>query len=448
MSGMPAASLVALTALAATLALQDVGSPLPMDEAGPAADWEQRADAAIAEHRMADLSLGGFEPGQAVTVDLERHAFPFGSALRARLLVGLPEDDPYKVNFLRLFNHGTLGNYHKWYVQDTPSLRKPDGKWSEKQQNRRAIADAATRWLVEHDVGVSAHAVLWATMKYGVPMPEDVEDLLRKESLTDEEKRYVRDRARAHAEDVVTRHRGQVNKWDVVNEHINEHEVAAKTFDGDPHHDPLTIELFEIARAADPEAELILNDYGILQGIDPPHRDKYAKIIEFLLENDAPVDGIGFQSHYWKADLRLTPEQMNEVLDRYHALGEAHGYDLSLQITEFDMYGDGWGEGEAREAAQAEYLDRFYKVAFAHPAVNSITMWGFWDGMHWAGEAPLFHEDWTPKAALAAYENLLFEEWDTRATLTADADGVVSWRGFPGTYAVTVDGETTMREAE
>jgi endo-1,4-beta-xylanase len=35
-------------------------------------------------------------------------------------------------------------------------------------------------------------------------------------------------------------------------------------------------------------------------------------------------------------------------------------------------------------------------MCFAHPSVEGILMWGFWQGKHWRPNAFLWKKDWTP----------------------------------------------------
>ena len=403
---------------------------LLMLNAVAAADWESEADARIEQHRKGDFTVDA-PPGSRVTATLARHDFPFGTAFAAKLLDELPDDHPYKVHGRELFNRGTLENYLKWYAQHDGDPRNVE---------RRRQASDAVDWMIDNGMTVHAHVVLWATLKYGVPMPESVEAIVTKENPTPQEVDYVRRAVLDHARDVVGRYRGRVTEWDVVNEHWTEHAVSDVTNPVDPQRDPLIIELFKVVRETDPDARLFVNDFGILQGHKPWHKNGYERFIRFLQENDAPVGGIGMQAHIYNADLRLEPGQIYGTIDRFAGLG------LPVQITEFDTYGRGWGETrEEREAAQAGYLRVMYKTAFSHPAVNGITMWGFWDGRHWTDNAPLFREDWSKKPGYDAYVDLLFDEWHTIAEGTADAAGTFAFRGFYGTYDVTIDGQSVGR---
>ncbi|MFP4380702.1 MAG: endo-1,4-beta-xylanase [Candidatus Sumerlaeia bacterium] len=351
----------------------------------------------------------------AVEYEMLRHAFPFGTCIRAdRLAETLPDPDhPYHKNILKLFNRGTLGNYYKWRFQEEP--------------DRRALADAATQWMLKNGLSIHAHVMIWATFKYGA-MPKDVKEKLQNNAPDAAE--YAVRRSLEHIETVGRRYRGLVDEWDVVNEHFSEHEITKIANPDVPKEKaPLLLKWFEAARGADPVSRLYINDFGILVGDQKKHKDSYEETIRFLLDNNAPLGGIGMQAHYTNGWQRRTPLQLRETLDRFGR------YDIPIQITEFDMWGKGWGDTkEARDQAQAEYLEQFYTVAFSHPAVNGITMWGFWDGQHWTGNAPLFNKDWSPKPALEVYKRLVFQEWWTKGQTRTDHKGRFQARGYYGDY--------------
>ncbi|MCA9258388.1 MAG: endo-1,4-beta-xylanase, partial [Planctomycetales bacterium] len=100
---------------------------------------------------------------------------------------------------------------------------------------------------------------------------------------------------------------------------------------------------------------------------------------------------------------------------------------LPIHITEFDV-------DVANEQLQAQYLTDFYTAVFAHPAVEAIVMWGFWEGAHWRPHAALYRRDWSEKPVGAAYRKLTQQAWITDEQLVADAEGRVVLRGFVGDY--------------
>ena len=390
----------------------------------PPADWREGAKERIREHRTSPMAVkvvdgeGNPVSNASVRVAMTRHDFRFGTAVNAGAFVAADEGHPYRKHLRELFNHAVLENAHKW-------------KYWERD---RAAADATVEWLNEQGFTIRGHTMLWQTFRYGVPMPDDVAEALRADDAA-ERRDYVNERVLDHIETIGNAYQGVIDEWDVVNEITTEHEIlAVLSAETPPQEAPELLEWFEAARKAAPDATLFVNDFDILPGEDEEHRAAYEKLIEFLLANGAPLEGIGMQSHFHQARLRREPQAYFETLERFARFG------LPLAITEFDMFGHNWGnDPDTREARQAEVFEEFLIMAFSHPAVTSFTMWGFWDRRHWSGEAPLFREDWTPKPALDVYKDLVFDAWWTDETGETDAAGQVEVRGFHGDYEVTVE---------
>ncbi|MEO0514619.1 MAG: endo-1,4-beta-xylanase [Planctomycetota bacterium] len=192
------------------------------------------------------------------------------------------------------------------------------------------------------------------------------------------------------------------------------------------------IDWFKQAHAADPQAKLYINDYGILTagGSDETHQSAYENTIRYLLENDTPIHGIGMQGHFGQT---LTPPaKLLEVLDRYTALG------LSIKVTEFDISTDD-------EQMQAAYARDFLTVMYSHPAVEAVVMWGFWENRHWRPNAAWWREDWSPKPAVAAFQSLFNDQWRTQAEGKTDSRGRFFVRGHLGDYTITVVDEEGRR---
>jgi hypothetical protein len=80
----------------------------------------------------------------------------------------------------------------------------------------------------------------------------------------------------------------------------------------------------------------------------------------------------------------------------------------------------------------------YLTVMFSHPGMEAVTMWGFWQGVHWRPNAALYRSDWSEKPALTAYRNLVFDEWWTDELGLSDELGELVLRGFKGEYDITV----------
>ena len=124
-------------------------------------------------------------------------------------------------------------------------------------------------------------------------------------------------------------------------------------------------------------------------------------------------------------------------------------FKLPIRITEFNMPGQRskyltekiLTMTPEEEAQNAKELVDYYRICFAHPAVDGMIMWGFWAGANWIPASSLYRRDWSISQTGEAYRKLVFNEWWTKTTQTAGKDGVVSIPGYYGRYKVTVNGK-------
>jgi hypothetical protein len=181
---------------------------------------------------------------------------------------------------------------------------------------------------------------------------------------------------------------------------------------------------FQNARRLDPQAKLFVNDFDILAagGIDTRRQDYLFTLANWLLENGAPLDGIGLQGHFD----RITPPQLlSSIMERFSQLP------LALAITEFDV-------NLLDERLQADYTRDVMTLAFSYPKFNDFLLWGFWEKSHWQPDAALYRADWSSKPNALIFTEMVFKEWWTNENGVTGADGKFTMRGFKGGYNVTV----------
>jgi len=206
----------------------------------------------------------------------------------------------------------------------------------------------------------------------------------------------------------------------VLNEPFDNHDVMDILGRG------VMVDWFELAQQAAPEARLYINDYAILAAggrTDTAHQAYYEDTIRFLLEQGAPLEGIGMQGHF--GENVTPPETVLQLLDRFGQFG------LPIQITEFDV-------DTRDEQLQADYTRDFMTAVFSHPAVNGFVMWGFWEGAHWRPESALFRRDWSERPNAAAYRERVFDRWRTEVEAVTDGEGRITTRGFLGDYTAKI----------
>ncbi len=379
-------------------------------EAGAA--WRKAANARIEKIRKGDMKVvvvganGKTIPNATVQVAMTRHAFPFGSAVAAEeLLAQTPDGDKYRETISKMFNRVVMENDLKWGVWEGNAERSKKG----------------VAWLSDHDIEVRGHNLIWPSWRNS---PASLKTLAN-------DKAALAKRINEHITGETTAMRGQVVEWDVINEPFDNHDVM------DILGKNAMIGWFKIARQSDPKPTLFLNDYPPLDGeaLDNAHLNSFEQNIKYLQDNGAPIGGIGFQCHVGGGV--IPPARLVSGLDRFGKFG------LPIAITEFDI-------NTTDEKLQAAYMRDFLTATFSHPAVNSIIMWGFWEGRHWLPDAALYSKDWKIKPVGQAWLDLVQKEWKTNATGKTARDGSFKTRAFYGDYNITIttpDGKTKTTKA-
>lgn len=381
------------------------------------APWRAEAAARIDKHRKADLKIRVVDarnrplPDFALDVAMTRHKFLFGTAVDAGTLMepkNAADGERYREAVEKYFNHVVLENDLKWWM------------WQQRGTRKRTLA--AIDWLNERGISVHGHVLVW-------PGWQHMRDL---EPLADNPA-ALRQRLEAHINDIMRATRGKLVSWDVVNETRGNIDVTQAL-------GPQSlVDWFKIARRNDPKVGLYINEVGAETGggRNRSSQDIYFETIERLRAAGAPVTGIGFQSHF--SNDPTPPAALMPIFDRFAATG------LDLKVTEYDFVT--WGEGSGPEI-EADYLRDYLTLVFSHPKMEGFIMWGFWDGMHWKKNAPLFTKDWQLKPSGAVWEDLVYRQWWTKEVVRTDAAGTGAVRGFLGRYAVRPEGDPQAKPVE
>jgi endo-1,4-beta-xylanase len=215
---------------------------------------------------------------------------------------------------------------------------------------------------------------------------------------------------------IVTRYRGRIAQYDVVNEPITLFGAAGETNGLEPYVfyrllGPGYIrEALEMAHAADPDAALYVNDFFVERPGDK--QDRFFDLIKRLVDEGAPIHGVGFQGHVQLPGLGPTflptREELEAAIRRFAGLG------LDVEITEVDV------TLADRSACELDFQRRVYtdimRACLAVPACTGVTTWGISDQYTWIknffsvdGAPLLFDESFQPKPAYFGVRNALLE---------------------------------------
>ena len=196
-----------------------------------------------------------------------------------------------------------------------------------------------------------------------------------------------------HIQTVVGRYKGHVQSWDVVNE-------AILPADGQPNglrksfwYDavgPDYIELaFKTARAADPQAFLTYNDYGVEtdSATDDERRRWILALLRGLQQRQVPLDAVGIQSHIKAASTDTIGRGLREYIAAIRQMG------LDAYLTELDVNEDDIASNlvSVRDVEIAKTYSNFLNIALADPAVKLMLTWGVSDRRTWLNDGPTHH---------------------------------------------------------
>jgi GH35 family endo-1,4-beta-xylanase len=369
------------------------------------AAWRTAANQRIDQYRKGNLAVhvvdanGSPVTGASVKVDMQKHAFNFGTAVDAATMTQNNADgQKYRQAVTNGdFNQVTFGNNLKW------------NHW-ENATERDTITVPTLKWVREQGLAFRGHNLIWPSWGN---LPPDLVNLQN-------DKPALRSRIDNHITDEAGTLTGDVDRWDVVNEPYSEHNVQDILGPDEINR------WFVLAKQADPKARMVLNDYGVIEnaGWSKRHQDYFFNLAKRIKDGGYPIQGLGLESHF-TALQPTPPADLYNLLNRYASLG------LPLEATEFDIV-------TPDEQLQADYTRDFMTVLFSHPDVTAISTFGIWEKNIWNPLAALYRPDWSLKPNGQVWHDLVTRQWWTNAAGTSDTSGDYTARGFLGDYLVTV----------
>jgi endo-1,4-beta-xylanase len=221
-------------------------------------------------------------------------------------------------------------------------------------------------------------------------------------------------RLKDHITTVVSRYKGKIYAWDVVNEAISDKkdEYLRNSLWLQICGEEYIARAFEYAHEADPDAILFYNDYNEINSIK---REKIYKLVKSLKDAGVPIGGVGLQGHW--AINEPSEKQLDSTISRFADLG------LNVQITEMDIsvYPKEHNARESKpedantvfnEEKENKQID-MYRMCFRlfrkyRKVLSGVTFWNISDRRSWLDDFPvrgrkdyplLFNNDLKPKKA-------------------------------------------------
>jgi endo-1,4-beta-xylanase len=247
-------------------------------------------------------------------------------------------------------------------------------------------ADSIVNFAIKNNIKIRGHNLCWheqapSWMFVGKDGKEVTKEVLLQ-------------RLKDHITAVVSRYKGKIYAWDVVNEAIDDnpkqlmrnskwYQICGEDF---------IIKAFEYAHTADPSAKLYYNDYNTER---PEKRERIYQLLKGLIDRGVPIDGVGLQAHW--SIYEPTAQELRTAIERYSSLG------LKIQFTEVDMSIYPWeknkrerkpGESDVytktlEDKQTAQYAMVFKIFRDYKDVITNVTFWNVSDRHTWLDEYPV-----------------------------------------------------------
>lgn len=288
-----------------------------------------------------------------------------------------------------------------------------DLKWENIHPTRDSFnwgpADTYVAFGEDNDMFTVGHTLVWHSQVAGYV-----------EKVTDPAE--MREVLREHINAVAGRYAGRIDAWDVLNEAVNDDGTMRSWAVYDVLGEDFVAEVFKMARAAAPDAELYYNDYNLWM---PAKRDGVIRMVKKAMAAGAPIDGIGMQGHYSLNEPGT--DLIEESIAAYAELG------VKVMFTEVDVtvlpnpwrnltadpritsentpYMNPYPTGlpDSVSTALADRYGDLFSLFLKHSdKVDRVTFWGIYDGSTWLNNWPiegrtnypmLFDRDYAKKEA-------------------------------------------------
>ncbi|OIV96399.1 hypothetical protein TanjilG_09826 [Lupinus angustifolius] len=323
-----------------------------------------------------------------VKVTQIQNDFPIGSCINRTNI----DNEDFVDFFLNHFNWAVFGNELKWY-------------WTEAQKGNFNYKDADDMLDLcqKNNINTRGHCIFW---EVDGTVQQWIKSLNKSDLMTAVQNRLT---------GLLTRYKSKFKHYDVNNEMLH------GSFYQDKLGKDIRANMFKTAHQLDSSATLFVNDYHVEDGCDTRSSpEKYIQQIIDLQGQGAPVGGIGIQGHI---DSPVGPIVCS-ALDKLGTLG------LPIWFTELDV-------SSTNEYVRADDLEVMLREAMAHPSIEGIMLWGFWELFMSRDNSHLVNAEGSINEAGKRFLALK-KEWLSHSHGLVDEQGYFTFRGFNGKYNVEV----------
>jgi endo-1,4-beta-xylanase len=228
-------------------------------------------------------------------------------------------------------------------------------------------ADRVVDFASSSKIAVHGHTLIWGNGKYNPPWIRD----LPNEKVAGFIDQFIKT--------VVGRYRGRILSWDVVNEPTSLGQGNVSAYQEGPFFNALgpgyVGRCFQAARAADPNAILVLNEAQTERDdkMGLAWRKNLLTCLDGLVESGAPIQAVGLQAHL-RPSIPFDPAAFDKFLT------EIERRNLDIYISELDVDDASFPDDVAeRDKRVAETYHQFLSAVLPHRRVKRVVTWGMAD---------------------------------------------------------------------
>lgn len=461
-------------------------------------DVQAQIDENIEKFRKADASwkIKGLKAGTPVKVEQISHDFIFGAHIFNYDQLGTDErNEKYKALYGDLFNSATVAFYWKT-LEPVEGKARLDGEYRDTAEYwnsvkepkmephwRRPAPGPVIDFCESKGIRIHGHPLVWGNYKWHYPewqfnyMPAEwkkridpawnldwspAAEILRDFSAEQIDKLMpgfattLETLMAKRIAEIAFKFGKRVHSWDVCNESATDYSQGRMIPDDPicqsvygPMPGDYTYRAFKLAESMLPAgAKLNINDY--FRG------DAYGEQVKDLQKRGCKIDIMGMQMHLFNPqqclDIADGKTDLRSPASEYEVFNMMSKCKLPIHLSEITITAP---NNDARgQEIQAVITRNLYRLWFSIERMMGITWWNVVDDCGAPGEpsvSGLFSRNMDPKPAYHVLNDLINNEWKTKADLKAGANGTVKFRGFRGTYRVSwtdPSGEIMMKFIE
>jgi len=319
--------------------------------------------------------------------------------------------------------------------------RAPSPAYNVSQSYRWTEADKLVDYAVANNVKIRGHVLFWHEQTPGVFFKTGgpTSAYITKDVL------YTR--MEQHVKTVFQKYGGKVLWWDVVNECVGDDGnprvtgganiansdgksgftavMEASGLKGDDRYEWI-VNAFKYARKYADEnggqnVKLFLTEYNIENSWDTTKRNGFLRLVDYLIANNAPIDGVGIQGHTRIQSGDGYVNSLSGVIDQITAKkNPVSKKNLVVQVTELDISLFAWddstltlsdSEKNTRLVTQTNMYRKLFDMfadKYSKGKFDMVLVWGLDDGHSWLNNFPkrgredhplLFDRQYQPKPA-------------------------------------------------